>query len=281
MNASGDLLFVELPRGCLSILRRGKRHTFADLGGSPNGAKLASDGSIFVANGGGCWPPVPATGMTCGLGRGTACLQRVTMEGKFETIITEIDGIELNSPNDLCFDKDGNLYFTDPNWPKRGARSIEPTSSAEAGSICFWSSDGRAHRVHTGLIFPNGVQLSASGTTLYVAETGTGNIHSFPVLEAGLLGEPQLFCKLGLESGVDGMCIDARNRLLVAGSGSGAIYIVGPEGNLEERLEFSDQCLTNLCFGIDDPHMLFVTAAISGTLIGTRLDTPGVPPPWA
>jgi sugar lactone lactonase YvrE len=56
-------------------------------------------------------------------------------------VVREIDGIPLNSPNDVCLDADGNLYFTDPGGPGTGA-------------VCFFSpGTGEARRLHTGWTF--------------------------------------------------------------------------------------------------------------------------------
>ena len=41
-------------------------------------------------------------------------IQVVAPGGKAEALITEVDGIKLNGPNDLCFAGDGSLIFSDP-----------------------------------------------------------------------------------------------------------------------------------------------------------------------
>ena len=43
-----------------------------------------------------------------------ASIQRVREGGKAETLITEVEGIKLNGPNDLVFAPDGSLVFSDP-----------------------------------------------------------------------------------------------------------------------------------------------------------------------
>src|SRR5688572_21581291 len=59
-------------------------------------------------------------------GRLTLCqhgdrrVARLAADGKhFETVIGEVDGKRFSSPNDLCFDKAGNLFFTDPPYGLR------------------------------------------------------------------------------------------------------------------------------------------------------------------
>jgi gluconolactonase len=213
--------------------------------------------------------------MRPGLGGATPCLQALAPGGTVSTLVTRIDGVSLNAPNDLCLDRQDNVYFTDPAWAPRDPNGVASADASPPGSICYYGADGTARRLHTGLLFPNGIQLDAAGKRLFVAETGTGDIHVFPVLAAGRIGQPTIFCRLGVDSGVDGMCLDRDGRLLVAGCGSGTVFVIEPDGTLAEKLEFQDRSLTNLCFGTDDPYLLYVTAAWSGTLVCTRRCVPG------
>ena len=42
---------------------------------------------------------------------------RLAADGKsFETIVDRFEGKRFSSPNDLCIDRAGNLYFTDPPY---------------------------------------------------------------------------------------------------------------------------------------------------------------------
>ena len=43
-----------------------------------------------------------------------ASIQRIEPGGKAEILVTEVEGIKLNGPNDLVFAPDGTLVFTDP-----------------------------------------------------------------------------------------------------------------------------------------------------------------------
>jgi hypothetical protein len=41
-------------------------------------------------------------------------IQKAWPDGQVETVVTQVDGIALQAPNDLSFGPDGRLFFTDP-----------------------------------------------------------------------------------------------------------------------------------------------------------------------
>src|SRR5678816_2625418 len=43
-------------------------------------------------------------------------IARVEKDGKWTVLVDKYEGKRFNSPNDLCYDKAGNLYFTDPPY---------------------------------------------------------------------------------------------------------------------------------------------------------------------
>ena len=61
-----------------------------------NGLTVYKDGSIFA----------------CDFGRGA--ILKINPEGKTEIYALGYNGNRFSRPNDLAFDKNGNLYFTDP-----------------------------------------------------------------------------------------------------------------------------------------------------------------------
>jgi gluconolactonase len=111
------------------------------------------------------------------------------------------DGLE---PNDLAVSHEGRVYVTDPNHKQ------------------LWLIDKKGKRVvDTGITFPNGVTLSPDQSLLLVADTRGRFVYSFQVQADGGLAYKQPYCHLHipdaqLDSGADGLKVDAAGRLYVA-----------------------------------------------------------------
>ena len=98
-------------------------------------------------------------------------IQRVSLDGRVETVATDVDGVPLRMPNDLAFGPDGRLYFTDPGlWdlesrPDPGrliALKIHPqgaTYVAQSEEIL----KGRPLNVVDGEVGPDGAFYFATG----------------------------------------------------------------------------------------------------------------------
>ena len=91
-------MFVDSYRSQLTVIGadRTPRH-FAYMAGAPNSCVLGADGALYVCQNGGTVGPWRAAEMIA------ASIQRVREGGKAETLITEVEGVKLNGPNDLCF----------------------------------------------------------------------------------------------------------------------------------------------------------------------------------
>jgi gluconolactonase len=75
------------------------------------------------------------------------------------------------------------------------------------------------------------------------------------------------------------MAFDADGRLLIAGCGSGTIYVLAPDlTGVQRTLVCADPALTNLCFGGQDFKTLFVTQGASGSVAAIRWPVPGMVP---
>ncbi len=269
---NGDLILVEIEAGRLSrVSNEGVIATIADLGGSPNGAAIGPDGACYVCNSGGfTWLTVDGLlfpeGTPADYSGGS--IQRVDLEtGKFETIYTECDGMRLNGPNDIVFDRSGGFWFTDTGklFPRTTSR----------GGIYYAQPDGSSIReVLYPCEFPNGIALSPDEERLYFAETMNGRLWFYPLSGPGQVagditpGNPEnLLHSPGGIRGFDSMCVDCEGNVCQATLFEGGISTISPDGNLIDFVALPDPLVTNICFGGDDVKSGYVTLSATGQLI--------------
>jgi gluconolactonase len=205
IDRDGVLYVVEIAGQRVSkVLADGTTEVFAETGGGPNGSAFGPDGHLYVCNNGGRWPRnVPSTQDAGRAPEGPGTIQRVAPDGTVETVLTDVDGEPLHAPNDICFDDQGGYYFTDPVW---SAEAMERTP----GHLVYCDAAGEAHRVHTGIQFPNGLGVTEDGRFLIVCESMTGMMWGFKIEAPGRLSaEPKPTGNIGRRSVPDGFCFDS------------------------------------------------------------------------
>lgn len=283
----GSVLVCEIRRGTLSwVTDSGNVAVAADLGGGPNGAAAGPDGAVYVCNDGGYdyeevlglrapshYLPADHSG-----GR----IERVDLRtGEHSVLYTACDGHDLISPNDLVFDHDGGMWFTDHS------RATE-RSRAHGGLYYATPHGSMVKEVAYPLDAPNGVGLSPDGSRVYVAETYTGRVWwwdiagpgevrppDLPLLPHGgtfLAGLPglQLFDSLAVEEG---------GNVVVATIGlEPGLTVISPAGDIVEKVPTPDPFTTNVCFGGDDRQTAYVTLSGTGRLVSMPWARPGLAP---
>jgi gluconolactonase len=195
-------------------------------------------------------------------------------EPRFTTLADRYDGQRLNSPNDLVFDRDGNLYFTDPPYgltegPEDPAREIDFHGVYRVGA------DGGVSLVTSALTRPNGVALSPDESTLYVANSDPEHAVWMAYDLSAPSAEGRLFfdatAMVAERPGLpDGMAVDVHGNLFA--TGPGGVLVLSPEGEHLGTLD-TGRATANCTFG-DDGSTLYVTA--DDLLLRVRLSTRGL-----
>ena len=173
-------------------------------------------------------------------------------------------GKKLNSPNDLVYHSNGDLYFTDPpyglpKWADDPARELDLLRRLSA-------QEGRqADPAHQGNdAGPTASRLSPDEKTLYVANSDPEAPiwMAFPVKADGTLGEGKVFFdatkwvkdkRPGLP---DGMKVDVDGNLCA--TGPGGVWVFAPDGTLLGTIDTGTNT-ANCAFG-DDGSMLYIAA---------------------
>ena len=276
----GSVVLVEIARGTITRVKPdGSTEVVAHTGGGPNGLAMGPDGHLFVTNNGGFeWhrgsdgslrPIAQARDYSGGR------IERVSLStGKVERVYERVttkagDTVSLRGPNDLVFDRDGGLWFTDLG--KGRARDLD------RGGVYYARADGSAVKeVVYPALTPNGIGLSPDGRTVYFAETegarlwaaditGRGEIakHEFPFHS----GARQVAQPGGAFQRFDSLKVDAEGHILVATLIHGGITRFSPDGTSIVHTPLPDLYVTNLCFGGQDLRTLYVTLSHGGRLI--------------
>lgn len=279
----GSVLVVEIEGGRLiRVLPDGGKKTVAALGGGPNGAAIGPDGSCYVCNNGGFNWIHAEDGHARPHGRADqytgGSIQRVDLaSGAVETLYAECDGIPLKGPNDIVFDGKGGFWFSDHG--KIYGRLMD------RGAVYYARADGSFIREAAfPVITPNGVGLSPAGDILYVSETETGRLWSYPILGPGELGkEPwpspnggRLVGSSGGYQRFDSMAVEANGNICVATLVNGGITVFSPQGEILEFHEAPEGYCTNICFGGADMRTAFITLSGYGTLVAVDWPRPGL-----
>jgi gluconolactonase len=221
-DREGSLYFSEIPAG--RIHRRwpdGRLALFLDAP-APNGTAFHPNGDLYFCDGGGRFIGIAQP------------------SGAWRVHADSCDGQPFLGPNDLVFDGDGNLYFTDP-----------PASLDDPpiGAVYRVRPTGKVEPIARGLAFPNGIAMASDYSALFVAETATQRIYRLELRPDGTVSERSLFCQLATSAGgPDGMDFGADGNLYVAHYATGNVDAVSPAGRVVDHLPTGGDRVSNVAF---------------------------------
>jgi gluconolactonase len=157
VDADGTLYFSDIvgnrilklaPDGTCSVFREPSHRT--------NGQTFDREGRLWHCE-----------GSEFGPGGGRRVSRTDLRTGEYKVVTDRFDGARYNSPNDICCDHRGRMYFTDPCY---GDRSIMET---EVEGVYRIDTGGQVTRIlaQPAIQRPNGLAVTADGRRLYVVDS--------------------------------------------------------------------------------------------------------------
>lgn len=284
----GSIYFSDIPFGKDNgmILRfdpkTKKTSVFSDNSGKSNGLIFDSRGRLLACE---------------GAGYGGRQISRWNLKnGRKQTVADNYDGQKFNSPNDICLDSKGRIYFSDPRYVGHEPRELEHRA------VYLIDKEGNVTEATHQVVKPNGVAISPDGKTLYVADhdNGTDNIdpdappppqgdmkiYAFTIKRKdGSLSDRRTLVDFGAKKGCDGMTVDKQGNvyltvrdksrpgvLVVNRAGKEVAFI--PTGPLNQTGDGDPVGLpSNVEFGIgQESNVLYLTVDTSLYRIGLKVN---------
>lgn len=231
----GSIYFTDIPRGPDKGLimrfdpRTMKTTVFTHDSGMANGLIFDADGYLLACE---------------GSDHGGRRVSRWNVKTKQrETIVDRYRGKRFNAPNDLCVDRHGRIYFTDPRYLGDEPRELEHRA------VYRIDTDGSVTELTHDVSKPNGIALSPDGATLYLVdhdngtdkidptqpkpEPGPMKIYAFPLDADGKVNGPRrTLVDFGQEAGCDGMTVDEKGHvyLTVRSLSRPGVMVINPDG---------------------------------------------------
>lgn len=249
-DAAGNLFVTDIPFGrVFRITPKGEWDLVAQWDGEPNGAKFLSAGELLITD----------------YKNGLMALDITS--GQVRPYLARRNSERFKGVNDLVFDAQGNLYFTD-----QGQTGMhDPT-----GRVYRLGRDGRLDLLLANVPSPNGIVLSNDERFLFVAATRGNCVWRMPLQADGSVSKVgQFFTSYG-PSGPDGLAMDSAGHLLVANPGLGYCWVLNHRAEPVQVLRSPEgMSLTNIAFGGPDRKTLFCTESLSGTVLMAQMEVAG------
>ncbi len=189
-------------------------------------------------------------------------IARLEVSGSKTTLADRYQGKRLNSPNDMAFHSNGDLYFTDPPFGLPKAFD-DPSKELDFQGVYRLSPDGELTLLIQDIRAPNGIAFSPDEKTLYVTDVDPGRPAwlAYEVRQDATVGTGRLFYdatpwKKPNYGGPDGLKVDREGNLF--GARPGGINVFAPDATLLGSIEIGGP--TSNCAWGEDGSVLYITA---------------------
>jgi gluconolactonase len=266
MKKGEYLLFSDVPQNVVYRWKEGEKVTeflkpSGYTGTIPRGGEPGSNGLT-----------VDSQGRLVLCEHGDRRVARLESDGKKTTLVDRYNGKRFNSPNDLVYKSNGDLYFTDPPYGLEG-KNDDPKKEIPFNGVYRLKPSGDLTLLTDKLTFPNGLAFSPDEKILYVAVSDPKKAiwMKYDVKEDGTIANGKVFfdstkwvpAKKGLP---DGMKVDAKGNLWA--TGPGGVLIFSADGKHLGTIN-TGEATANCNWG-NDGTVLYVTADMYLCRIQTR-----------
>ena len=238
MLEDGRVVFVNTYTSDVQVFEQGSGVSqYAYCGGGTNACLVGDDGSVYVTQNGG------TVGAWRAKDQVPPSIQKINPDLSVEEIVTEIEGVKLNAPNDLAFGPNGSLYFTDSGeW--------DPVNKPDSSYLFELLPDGTGKILEElEPVYTNGVAVDPDGSVVWVES------YTLDVRRRRPDGTIELICTLPEGHTPDGFKLDAEGNYWITVFMGGGLDVIAPDGSYLDFLECPYVPL-NCCF---DGSSLWVT----------------------
>jgi len=191
-------------------------------------------------------------------------IARLERDGTLTVLADRYNGQRINSPNDLVFKSNGDLYFTDP--PFGLPKAFDDQDKAPVQGVYRVSKYGKLTLLIADIKAPNGIAFSLDEKTLYVSDVDPQRAAwlAYDVKPDGTVTNGRVFFdatrwRKDPFFGPDGFKVDQKGNLF--GARPGGISIFAPDGTHLGDIDIG-QPTSNVAWG-EDGHTLFITGGSS------------------
>lgn len=246
VDRHGNLYVVNFQKdGTIGLVHSdGKIELYATLpeGSTGNAIQFGKDGNMLVADFSG------------------HNILKVDLKTKKVSVYSHSE--QFSQPNDICINKKGQLFASDPNWKE------------STGKIWRIDIDGNAVLLGEKMGTTNGIELSPNEKILYVNESVQRAIWAFDMDANGNISGKRKFFDFP-DFGMDGMKCDKEGNLFVTRYDKGVIAIISPQGKLIREVQMKGKKTSNITFGGKDGKTCFVTLQDRKCVETFRVETAG------
>ncbi|NED97811.1 SMP-30/gluconolactonase/LRE family protein [Phytoactinopolyspora alkaliphila] len=169
------------------------------------------------------------------------------------SVYADLKAISDKAWNEIVVASNGNAYVNSIGF------DMDRDEDSDRGLIAVVSPDGQARQVADRLHFPNGMAITADGSTLIVAESYGNKLTAFDIEQNGDLSGQRTWADLG-DGSPDGICLDAEGAVWYADVPNRRCVRVEEGGKVLHTIDVDRGCF-GCMLGGPDGRTLYLMAA--------------------